>query len=144
MSDAQAGRFNNLDELLNETSVDYWSDEGVTIAQEILVGLGDDEWAHLAHKARAESSLWKRNFCDALSHPRSLRAGKLLVEFLSDPDQVVVLAAADSLRFQLPLAGSDRDRVLGRAQQLLTQASPIYQVSLKALIGAIAKPELVA
>jgi len=144
MSSSQAGRLKELDELLNETSVDYWSDEGVTIAQGILAGLGGQEWDDLTRRVRAESPGWKEHLADALSHATNPQAKNVLVDLLFDPNLDVALTAAVSLRSQVPLSDADCGRVLARARHLLALSRPIYRRSLEALIGATAKPEFVS
>jgi hypothetical protein len=137
MIDTKSGLLIELDELLKEPSVDYWSDEGVTIAQNLTDKLRSDDFEDLQRNTPTQPSQWKRRLCECLSHTPGRPAQHLLVDLLFDSDQNVALAAADSLRVRLPLEDVDRARVKHRAEELLATARSVYIPGLKLLIAGL-------
>lgn len=87
------------DYLSSEFGPDYWSDEGISHAAHLLIAFSDRDWQALASEWRARSTGWKVRCAEAIDSHSSPVVRSILIEMLESPEQEVVVAAADSLRF---------------------------------------------
>lgn len=91
--------FKELDEYLNrEYSSNYWSDDAVLYAQELLQGFDASDWNQLLMHWRSKSPQWQHYCAEILPWGETDKAVSLLVEMVQTPDDELVVAAADSLR----------------------------------------------
>jgi hypothetical protein len=133
----------DLDELLDQPNIDYWSDEGITIAEEILDRMSASERNALSRIAPTKTVVWKEHLSQCLRHYRESWSTNLLKEFVFDADLDVAVAAADSLRDHLPLPG-EREDLLCRVKALRSQARNLYVPALNALIDGLSNSESLA
>lgn len=86
------------DYLSSGFSVNYWSDEGIDAAREMLDAFSDSDWGVLLQTWAVQSAEWRvrcAETIDSQSHPA---AAKLLLAMLHDSDDDVKIAAIDALR----------------------------------------------
>ncbi|HYD64813.1 hypothetical protein [Azospirillum sp.] len=90
--------FSEFDEILGaEASDDYWSDELVVIARDVVTSLSDADWNTLNDTWRRRSGEWQERLASVLSWVEPARATPLLVTMIESEDDALSLAAADSL-----------------------------------------------
>lgn len=90
--------FVNYSSLLNyDCSEDYWEDEGIDEATEILKQFSSFDWDALKEKSECESPRWKVRCAQTLSEVISDNSLSILSQFLSSVDNNVVEASIDSI-----------------------------------------------
>jgi len=93
------GDFQQLDAVLaGDYSGDYWADEVVLMARDIVERLTPPDWASVRTAWRSRSSKWQIRFADVLSRGPAHTVSPILVDMMESDDDEVVITAADSLR----------------------------------------------
>lgn len=96
--------FQELDSYLKQFSdpSGYWVDEGLHIAADILKESTPADWAALDAAWRTREEIWQGLCAESLAEAERTRAIPLLVAMIAEATDNVALAAADSLRAQVP------------------------------------------
>lgn len=86
------------DYLSQDFSINFWSDEGICAACEILNKFSNEDWDALAQRWHSNTNEWKVRFAETLDSHSSQLVMEILLQMLEEDDNDVVIAAADSLR----------------------------------------------
>lgn len=86
------------DYLRQDFSINFWSDEGICAACEILSKFSDEDWNTLAQRWRGNTNDWKVRCAETIDSHSSQLVMEILLDMLEEADSDVVVAAADSLR----------------------------------------------
>lgn len=90
--------FENYSSLLNyDCSDDYWEDEGIDEATEILQQFSSSDWDALKEKSECGPSRWKTRCAQTLSEVKSNSSISILLQLLLSTDNDVVEASIDSI-----------------------------------------------
>jgi hypothetical protein len=87
--------------LSTKFSVDYWSDEGIGIAEEILTLFTDEDWHQLMIVCDDRDINWLVKCGETLGDHQDSRAIKVLGKLLSNSDNNVKITALDSINSSL-------------------------------------------
>lgn len=97
---------------------DYWYDEGIVIASDILANFNEQDWNDLKDRYNLNDHQWMircAEVLDSASHPVS---SEILIKFLTSKDENIIVAAADSLRsksiFQFPKDAIENLNILAK------------------------------
>lgn len=92
--------FKELDKmLLKEVPIDYWEDELVIIAQELVESLKEEDWKQMIKVMKSKNSEWKRRLSQVIDEAEENKfALDILLILMEDEDIMVSIAAIDSLR----------------------------------------------
>lgn len=91
-------RFNTLsDFLIPDYHTDYWSDDAVLIAMEMLAALQPDDWDELARSWPDRTPGWQCRLADILDDAPPERAMPILLAMVVSEDGAVAKTAAASL-----------------------------------------------
>lgn len=90
--------FNELDDYLRSSfSVDYWSDEGISIAASKVSGFTQSDWEELSSSIHERSESWKVRCAELLGDVENPSSIAVLMELLKSHDTEVQIAALDSI-----------------------------------------------
>ena len=132
--------FQEFDEYLSSTfSVDYWSDEGIGIAEEKLADFSDGDWEQLGIASDNRGSLWLTRCAEVLGDHEESLSVQLLMKLARNSDVEVQIAALDSMNSLLNLV-SVEDGVLGELKSIVGQidaSSIVVKTMLDSLKGKI-------
>ena len=91
--------FQELDEYLSKDySIDYWSDEGVLYAHQLIETFTSADWDDLDIAWRNRPQQWQSYCAQILPWGDKDRAMHLLFEMVQMSDDELLISAADSLR----------------------------------------------
>ncbi len=95
--------FDKLDEYITEFenedyAMDYWYDEGVFIAQEMIQDFEKEDWMVLLSDLAAKSIGWKRRLAYCLHDGSDLNQLDILLKLINTDDSELFELAVDSLR----------------------------------------------
>lgn len=95
--------FDKLDEYITEFenedyAMDYWYDEGVFIAQEMIQDFEKEDWMILLSDLTAKSIGWKRRLAYCLHDGSDLNQLDILLKLIDTEDSELFELAVDSLR----------------------------------------------
>jgi hypothetical protein len=92
--------FAKLDELISKKMpVDYWEDEQLFVAQDIIACFVERDWLDAQANFRDKSDEWKCRFLQSISGSANIFvASKIMVSCLESESEAVVEAAIDCLR----------------------------------------------
>lgn len=91
--------YNELENYLSsEFSVDYWSDEGITIAVNTVENFSEDDWKLLVINASKKSPDWQIKLANVLGDFTTEKSMTILIALLSSNNSDVIVAAIDSIR----------------------------------------------
>jgi hypothetical protein len=100
--------FQDFDKYLASSfSVDYWSDEGIGIAENILSELSIEDWNQLKLAIRDRDPSWLIRCADVLGDRGDALAVDLLIKLSANEDVEVKIAALDSINSLLGLTVVD-------------------------------------
>lgn len=92
-------QFQELDDYLNQDySINYWSDDAIFYAQELLQNFAPSDWDNLLNYWRYRPSQWQIYCAEILPWGDTDKAVPLLIKMIQTLEDEVVTAAADSLR----------------------------------------------
>lgn len=92
-------KFGELDECLsNEYSVDYWSDDVILYAGELIQNFSSVDWDNLEAIWISKTPDWQNYLAQTLAWGDSDKAVPLLLKLLSSDNEEIVISATDSLR----------------------------------------------
>lgn len=137
-------RFQTLsDFLIPDYNTDYWSDDAVLIAMQMLAALQPEDWEELARSWPDRQPGWQCRLADILDDAPPERAIPILLAMVASEDGNVAQAAAASLsphRDRLDpamLPDRTKDRILA-----IAGSSHLMQLALGNLVNKIgmAKP----
>ncbi len=61
--------FKVLNDLISkDMPIDYWEDDQLFVAQEIVAHLSEDDWGAIAHSWPLENNAWKRRLIQSISN----------------------------------------------------------------------------
>ncbi|MGL5941711.1 MAG: hypothetical protein ACRC2S_15270 [Waterburya sp.] len=90
--------FDELDQYLNvDYNINYWSDDAMDYAIELIDRLSEPEWILLKKNWNEKSVAWQVRLADALFGSEQYRVIDLLISMLKSPEIKVAIAAAESL-----------------------------------------------
>ena len=91
--------YNELENYLSsEFSVDYWSDEGITIVVNTLVNFSEDDWKLLIINANKKNPDWQIKLANVLGDFTTENSMTILISLLGSNNDEVIEAAIDSIR----------------------------------------------
>ena len=91
--------YDELDKyLLCNFPIDYWYDEGVDIAREIISGFKEYDWKILLEEISKKDVEWKKRIAYCLYNCENPYEWLLLVELLHTEDDELLEISLDSLR----------------------------------------------
>lgn len=95
--------FSELDEYLKEFemqeyALDYWYDEGFSIAQDMLSQFSGDDWKQMKEQLEEHSLGWKRRLAYCLHDSEDLNEIIVLSHLIETDDEELFEIAVDSLR----------------------------------------------
>lgn len=91
--------YNELENYLSsEFSVDYWSDEGITIAVNTVENFSEDDWKLLVINASKKSPDWQIKLANVLGDFTTEKSMTILIALLGSNNSDVIVAAIDSIR----------------------------------------------
>ena len=76
----------------------YWYDEGVEIAQDIISNFTDKDWEHLLKKLPKQNMEWKKKLAYCLYNDKNKYELLTLIELLHTEDKELLEIVLDSLR----------------------------------------------
>lgn len=126
----------DLDRYLSQQySDDYWSDEAILYAHELIHGLSPAGWRDLSELWRRRDAPWQTRCAQILSQGEQGLAVKLLIDMVKNGAVEVKLAALDSLREAAPeaLGAQDRAYLLDEVTQLMRTVGGIHAIMLNDL-----------
>ena len=114
-----------LDELMkfydNDNSVisNYWYDEGIEEANEILQKFTDDEWNRLILSLPSRSVIWKKRFVYCLTDTNNMNHLKALLSIIkTDNEELFCIAISFLNQFDLKDI-PEKEEILNRINELL-------------------------
>lgn len=91
--------YNELENyLFSEFSVDYWSDEGITIAVNTVGNFSEDDWKLLISNANKKNPDWQIKLANVLGDFTTENSMTILISLLGSNNDEVIEAAIDSIR----------------------------------------------
>ncbi|MGN8060867.1 hypothetical protein ACTJK4_04295 [Ralstonia sp. 22111] len=121
--------FSDFDDYLShDFPMDYWSDEGIGIAGEMLFKFDKEAWVELTRSCAQRPVAWQLRCAEVLDLATHPAATGLLVELLASDNDSVVVAAADSLRSMGGVQISVHS--IEKLQRLLEEGSPVTKLVL--------------
>ena len=95
--------FTNFNEYLKEFEsddygVDYWYDEGFSIAQDMLSEFSSDDWVKLEEGLLYASIGWKKRLAYCLHNNNNMQELSILLELFNTEDIELLELVVDSLR----------------------------------------------
>lgn len=95
--------FKEFDEYISEFeaddfAIDYWYDEGVFIAQEMLQDFTEEDWNVLSLNLPVKSIGWKRRLAYCLHDGENIKQLEILLELIDSDDSELFELVVDSLR----------------------------------------------
>ena len=83
--------------LLSDFSDDYWSDEGIGLAEKKLSLFLEDDWIVIQNEWRKRNSTWVIRCTDVLGDSDNINSMKLLISFLDQKNIELQIATLDSI-----------------------------------------------
>lgn len=77
---------------------DYWYDEGVTIAQELLESFSEEDWEFLVNEFEDKTLGWRKRLAYCMDDKHNLHQLTILLTLLQDNDDELLELTIDSLR----------------------------------------------
>lgn len=113
--------FNKLDEYIREFenedfAMDYWYDEGVFIAQELIQDFEKEDWIVLLSNLTDKSIGWKRRLAYCLHDESDLNQLDILLKLIDTDDSELFELAVDSLR---GFTGKESKKIIQNNPQIL-------------------------
>ena len=91
--------YKELDEYLSgHLPLDYWYDEGFSIARDMLSGFSNEEWSALSRHIQHKSSEWKQKLAYCLNDDKNPNELHLLLSMIDVDDEELLEICIDSLR----------------------------------------------
>jgi len=91
--------YKNLDEYLSGyLPLDYWYDEGFSIAREMLSGFSNQDWSELSNNIQHKSSDWKQKLAYCLNDDKNPNELNVLLSLINTDDEELLEICVDSLR----------------------------------------------
>lgn len=95
--------FSEVDEYLKEFemqdyALDYWYDEGFSIAQDMLLRFSEEDWNQLKEQLEERSLGWRRRLAYCLHDSENLNEIIILSHLIETDDEELFEIAVDSLR----------------------------------------------
>lgn len=99
--------FEKLDNLISKNMpVDYWEDDQLFSAQEIVEDFSENDWVLMEESIPAKSSEWKCRLIQSIGDSKGNNVAiKTLLNFIEETNPDIVELAIDSLRNIIPLSG---------------------------------------
>ncbi|MGO2340748.1 MAG: hypothetical protein ACTH5M_09155 [Psychrobacter sp.] len=102
--------FTDFDDYLSSSfSDDYWSDEGISIAEAMLCKFSDEDWLIIKEQLKHRNYPWLERCANVLGDFNDSKSMKLLIKFLDIDDVEVQIAALDSINSLLSMAVITKD-----------------------------------
>jgi hypothetical protein len=130
-------KFSDLDQYISrEYPDDYWADEAILYASEIIRELSSDDWRVLGKIWRKRDEQWQVRCAQILPHGEQGHAVKLLVDMVKHGNHEVRIAALDSMRETAleKLSPADLDYVSYEVNQIMVGASVTEATVLKNML----------
>src|SRR5260370_9619977 len=90
--------FQEIDTLLaGDYSDDYWSDDVVLTARDLIVHFSPSDWVRLKSAWRSRPPKWQYRCAEVLSRESEGKAAPILLEMIEADDGELAITAADSL-----------------------------------------------
>jgi hypothetical protein len=119
--------FSQLDKYLNSNfSTDYWADEAICVAEQILSRFSETDWNELTFAIKQRPSEWVLRCVESLGEINSPFALKALIETAQHSNTEIQIASLDSIRFHVGknyLKESDIKMLLLKVSGFSTQSS---------------------
>jgi hypothetical protein len=121
--------FSEFDEYLSlEFLTDYWYDEGMGIASDMLAGFDFHAWLELKEACVCRPISWQVRCAEVMDSSTDSMSVEVCVKLLCSLEEDVIVAAADSLRSMS--APHVPEVALERVKALLPKASPPVKLVL--------------
>ena len=129
--------FQKLSDFL-ETDYDenYWSDNAVILAGDMLNQFTPSDWSSLVAAWPAKRPTWRIRLADTLGEGPAKESMPILKNMLLSPEIEVAMKAADSIRaqFQVGYSGTLNQEEVGRLKEI-SDSNRLYKMVLADLIG---------
>jgi len=79
-------------------AMDYWYDEGATIAENMMKKFQDKDWESMLHELPKTTIGWKRRLAYCLHDANNLKELEILLELIDTDDPELFEVSVDSLR----------------------------------------------
>jgi hypothetical protein len=104
--------FQDFDKYLSSSfSADYWSDEGIGIAEEKLSEYAAEDWEQLMLAIQNRNTSWLVRCAEVLGDHRDALAIDILIKLSSNEDIDVQIAALDSINSLLTFMSVDESTI---------------------------------
>ena len=134
--------YNELDEYLSDDFIpNYWYDEGVDIAREIISGFKEYDWKMLLEEISKKDIEWKKRIAYCLYNCDNKYEWLLLLKLLDTEDDELFVMSLDSLRSFINKETTEflinNPAVICRIKKLYYNSGRPIQIVLKDLIKQI-------
>ena len=104
--------FIKLDKYLSSSfTIDYWSDEGIGIAEELICTFTSDDWIKLKTSIESRNMIWLIKCAEILGEHEKEVAVDVLMELALNNNVEVQIAALDSINSLLSLGFIDEIKI---------------------------------
>ncbi|MBN0989739.1 HEAT repeat domain-containing protein [Amphritea pacifica] len=128
--------FSNFDKYLGTSfSIDYWSDEGISHAAEIVSEFTEKDWEELISSFPKQSENWLVRCAESLGDVENNSSLDTLLNLLNSQSEEVQIAALDSMNALLSSgvsAGGNKDRIKIAIKNINSE-STVANMMLKSL-----------
>ncbi len=127
--------------LLGYLPSNYWYDEGVDIAQDIISNFTDDDWKLLLERLSKQDIEWKKKLAYCLYDDNNKYELLVLLELLNTDDNELLEISLDSLRDFITRKTVDfllnNPQIVKRIKELYHNSSKPTQIILEDFINKI-------
>jgi hypothetical protein len=99
-------------------SVDYWSDEGISIAAEKLTRFTDNDWLQLEQIVESRDKEWLVRCAEVLGEIETTVAIDILMKLIKNNSHIVQIAALDSISALLDIVDVGNNRIVELRNEL--------------------------
>ena len=127
--------YSELEEyLLGYLPADYWYDEGVDIARDIISGFKEDDWKELSERLSLQNNEWKKKLAYCLYDEDNNFELQTLLKLLDTNDEELFEICLDSLRSFINKDNAgyviNNPEMIGNIKKLYNKSSRPTQVML--------------
>ena len=118
---------------------DYWYDEGILIAGDMLQKFEDSDWDLLKQALPERSNGWKCRLAYCLDEPDDRRQSEILLELADTDDTELFITAVDALR-----CFKDRNSIIknnDKIKQKIEKLVPEAGMATKKILQDFLKPQ---
>ena len=134
--------FVDFDNYLKKSfSLDFWEDEGISIAEEILNSFSEDDWNSLINILSSREKAWRIRCANVLSEIEDENVIDILISIAITESLEVKLAALDSINSKLSLQSMSNNSIsnLERLINTTPREGQLIKIILNSLASKISQ-----